>query len=158
MALPAFGQIKEVEIKADRKKLDEQKGRHGGNKTVTIKEIVYSVSVTNKQFKAIPELQVKYMLFFENADAGSTEQAASNSQRGTETLSNLQPHAAVNFETKPFKLATVELDAGWVYDSGASNRSRDKANGIWIRAYSEGRLVGEYANPSTVAKKNTWKD
>lgn len=158
MAMPAFGQIREVELKADKKKVDEEKGRQGGNQTVTTKEIIYTISVTNKQFKPIPELQVKYMLFFASADAGVKEQAANNSQRGTETISNLAPNSTVNFDTKSIKLTTVDLDAGWYYTTGAGNRARDKANGIWVRAYNEGRLVAEYANPSTVSKKNTWKD
>lgn len=156
-AFPAFAQIQDVQISAAKKKLDEQKER-GANVTVTTKEIVFNVTVQNKRFKAMPEVQVKYMIFLSDEQGGTKEKAVATSHKGSETLTNLAPNATVSFETKPFKLTTEDLDGGWYYASGASNRARDKVNGIWIRAYSEGKIIGEYANPTTVSKKNDWKE
>lgn len=155
---PAFAQLQDVQITAAKKKLDEQKGRADGNKTVITKEIVYNVTVQNKRFKVMPEIQVKYMIFLEMSQAGSSEKAVASSHRGSQTLTNLASNASVSFETKPFALTTVDMDAGWYYETGAGNRARDKVNGIWIRAYSEGKIIGEYANPSTLSKKNDWKE
>lgn len=36
--------------------------------------------------------------------------------------------------------------------------SKDSVAGIWFRAYAGGKLIGEYANPSTVTKKFDWKE
>lgn len=155
---PAFGQLQDVQITAAKKKLDEQKSRSGGPVTVTTKEIVYNVTVQNKRFKMMPEIQVKYMIFLSDEQGGSTDKAVSSSHRGSETLKNLASNASVSFETKPFKLTTEELDGGYYYVSGATGRARDKVNGIWIRAYAEGKIIGEYANPTTVSKKNDWKE
>jgi hypothetical protein len=156
--IPAFAQIQDVQITAAKKKLDEEKTREGTNKTVITKEIVYNITVQNKRFKVMPEIQVKYMIFVDDAQGGSKEDATSKAHTGSETLTNLASNASVSFETKPFKLTTVDLDAGWYYTTGAGNRARDKANGVWIRAYADGKMIGEYANPSTVAKKNEWKE
>lgn len=157
-AYPAFAQIQDVQITAAKKKLDEEKTREGINKTVVTKEIVYNITVQNKRFKVMPEIQVKYMIFLDDAKGGSKEDATGKTHTGSETLTNLASNASVSFETKPFKLTTVDLDAGWYYTSGAGNRARDKANGVWIRAYADGKMIGEYANPSTITKKNEWKE
>jgi hypothetical protein len=158
MALPAFGQIQDVQITANKKKLDEQKSREGGPVTVTTKEIIYLVTVQNKRFATMPEVQVKYMIFLADVQGGSTEKAVTLSHRGSETLKNLESNASITFETKAFKLSTEELDGGWYYGSGASNRARDRVSGVWIRAYADGKLIGEYTNPPSVSKKNAWKD
>ncbi len=157
MAFPAFAQLQDVQITAAKKKLDEQKQR-GENVTVTTKEIVYNVTVQNKRFKTMPEVQVKYMIFLSDEQAGSTERAVATSHRGSEILKDLASNATVTFETKPFKLTTEDLDGGWSYNSGAAARARDKVHGIWIRAYAEGKIIGEYANPTTLSKKNDWKE
>jgi hypothetical protein len=158
MAFPVFAQVQDVQITATKKKLDEQKSREGGPVTVTTKEIIYLVSVQNKRFATMPEIQIKYMIFLSDEKGGSTNKPITLSHRGSETLKNLNSNASVTFETKPFKLTTEELDGGWYYGSGASGRARDKVNGVWIRAYADGKVIGEYANPSSVTKKNEWKE
>lgn len=156
MTSSAFAQMQDVQITATKKKRDEQKEREG-NITITTKEIIYNIAVQNKTFKPIAELQVKYMVFLSDSQGGNTGGPVDAAHTGSETLKNLNGQGTVNFETKPIKLMTEDLDAGWVYGSGAGNRAKDKVNGVWIRAYVDGKMVGEYANPSTV-KKNTWKE
>ncbi len=158
MATPVFAQIQDVQITANRKKVDEQKSRVGGPVTVKTKALIYQVTVQNKRFTAIPEVQVKYAIYLADEMGGSTEKAIPVVHRGSETLTNLGPHQSVSFETKPFTLTTEELDAGYVYTTGASNRARDRVAGVWIRAYADGKMIGEYAVPSSVAKKYDWKD
>jgi hypothetical protein len=157
-AFPAFAQVQDVQITTTKKKVDEQKSRSGGPVTVTTKEIIYLVTVQNRRFVTMPEVQVKYMIFLADAQGGSTEKAVTVSHRGSETLKNLASNASVTFETKPIKLTTEELDGGWAYASGASGRARDKVSGLWIRAYADGKIIGEYANPTSVTKKNEWKE
>ena len=158
MSGQAIAQLHDVGITVAKKKLDEEKSREGGNKTVTTKEIVYTISVQNKRFKTMPEIQVKYMIFLNDEQAGSTEAGVVKAHTGSESVQNLASNASVTIETKPIRLATEDLDGGWAYYSGAGNRARDKVNGVWVRAYADGKIIGEYANPSTVTRKNTWKD
>lgn len=155
--IPAKAGLSDVEISATRRKLDEDRSR-GSNITTTTKEIVYDVTVQSKTFKPQANLEVKYMIFFEDAKAGSAEDASVKAERGSEKIATLEGNRAYSFQTKPIKLQTQELDAGWYYSSGGSNRSKDKVSGIWFRVYREGTMIAEYANPSTVSKRETWKD
>ena len=49
------------------RKLDEQQNRQGGNVTVTTKETAYRVTLENRSFKTITQLQAKA-----NVDACAT--------------------------------------------------------------------------------------
>jgi len=150
-------QLKDIEIKASRTKLDQQRER-AGNKTITSKEIAYDITIQNKTFKTLPEIVVKYAIYYTDSNPGSNEKPPELCQRGKETISNLEAHRSTNFETKPFKLSTAELDPGWYYTSGAGNRSKDAVTGVWIKAFVNGEEIAEYANPSTISKKKDWKE
>jgi hypothetical protein len=154
---PASAQLRDVEFTVTRQKLDEQKEREGGNTTITTKEVRYKVTAQNRTFKTIPELKIKYMVFYEAPQPGSHETVEAF-HKGSEVITNFEGNRTSIFETKPFKLTTEQLDGGWVYTSGAKNKAKDRVVGIWIKAYSEDKLVGEYVNPSTLARKNEFKE
>jgi hypothetical protein len=63
----AVGQLYDVQISAMPRKLDEQQNRQGGNVTVTTKETAYKVTLENRSFKTITQLQAKA-----NVDACAT--------------------------------------------------------------------------------------
>jgi len=154
----AVAQLYDVQISATPRKLDEQKDRQGSNVTVTTKEIAYKVTVENRTFKTIPELQMKYMIFYVDPKPGSREKPIEGSHKGSETLTDLASNRTATFETIPVKLSKEELDAGWYWVGSGGSRLKDKVTGVWIRAYSNGNLVGEYSNPTTVSKKKEWKE
>lgn len=153
----AQAQLQDVQISATRKKLDEQKSR-GSNETVTNTEIAYNVTVTGRSFKPLPDVEIKYMIFYEDAEPGSKEKPTLRHVKGKELVGTLENNRPVTFETSPVKLGKTELDGNWYYGSGASNRAKDAVAGLWFRAYSAGKLVGEYVNPSSLPKKTDWKE
>jgi hypothetical protein len=154
----AVAQLYDVQISVTPRKLDEQKERQGEHVTVTTKEIAYQVTVENRTFKTIPELQIKYMIFYVEPKTGNKEKPIEVAHKGSETLTGLESNRTATFETKPLKLTKEELDAGWYWTGSGSSRLKDKVTGLWIRAYSSGTLVGEYSNPTTVLKKKEWQD
>ena len=154
----AVAQFHDVQISASPRKLDEQKNRQGGNVTVTTKEIVYKVTLENRSFKAVPQLQVKYMIFYADPKPDSNEKPVEAYQTGSEPLADLASNRSATFETKPLKLSKEELDAGWYWVGSGKSRFKDRVTGVWIRAYSNGNIVGEYSNPTTVSKKREWKE
>jgi hypothetical protein len=158
MATSAVAQLNDIQISASPRKLDEQRDRQGGKVTVTTKEIAYRVTVENRTFKAIPELQVKYMIFYVDPKPDSNEKPIETYHKGSETLTDLASYRTTTFETKPLKLTKEELDAGWYWVGRGSSRTKDRVTGVWIRAYSNGNIVGEYSNPTTVSKKREWKE
>ena len=157
MAFPAFAQIQDVQITVVKKKLDEAK-KGNGPVTITAKEVAYTVTVQNRRFAEMAEVQVKYMIFLADEQGGSREKAVTVSHNGSETIKNLASNATVSFETKPFILAKEELAGNYYYASGASSRAQDKVSGVWIRAFANGKQIGEYANPPSVTKKYDWKE
>ena len=98
------------------------------------------------------------MIFYTDSQPGRSDKPIEAHHKGSETLSNLSTHRKAQFETAPFKLEKEELDGGWFYRSGGDGRARDRVTGIWVRAYTDGNLVGEYANPSTLTKNKEWED
>ena len=157
MASSAREEMFDVAISASRKKLDEQK-THAGDKTSVTKEVAYTLTLESHSFKPLTGLQVKYMIFYQDQQPGSVGKPIIAFNKGTATLAGLGVHETATVDTTSFKLTTTELDAGWYYTSGASGRAQDRVTGVWVRVYSDGKLVGEYANPPGTAKKNTWKD
>lgn len=153
----ASAQLQDVQISVNRQKLDEQKSRQRGTETVTTKEVGYKVTVQNRTFKTIPELQLKYMIFYEEPQPGSKE-AREAFHKGSHVLALLEGNRSATFDTEPLKLTTTELDGNKFYLDGGPNKSKDRVLGVWIRAYAGDKLVGEYVNPSTLSKKNDWKE
>ena len=154
----AVAQLLDVQISVAPKKIDQQKGRKGEHSTVTTKEMAYTVMVENRSLKTFDELKVKYMIFYADSQPGRRDKPIEAHHKGSETLRNLSTHRKAQFETASFKLEKEELDGGWFYSSGGDGRARDRVTGIWVRAYTDGNLVGEYANPSTVTKNREWED
>lgn len=148
----------DIQFTVTRKKLDEQRKREGGNQTVTTKEIAYKVTVQNKSFKEVKDVEVKYMVFYDDAKEASTEKAREASFTGRQSIPMLQGNQSETFDTNPLKLTTTELDGGWYYANGGGNRAKDRVIGVWFRAYSNGEMIGEYVNPTSLAKRQVWKD
>lgn len=158
LSMPVLSaQLSDVEISAKRTTLDQSKER-GQNTTTITKEIAYELKIQSKTFKVIPKLEIKYMIFSSDAKAGSKDEAVPASVKGTESITDLPSRGKVTLQTKPIALSTEDLDGAFFYTDGSSNRARDEVKGIWIRAYAEGKMVGEYKNPSTIDKKNDWKE
>ena len=118
LSTAAEAQLYDIQISATRKKIDQQKSRKGEHATVTTKEMAYTITVENRSFKTFAELNVKYMIFYADAQPGKSEKPIEAHQKGSETLKNLSTHRTSQFETAPIKLEKEELDGGWYYSSG----------------------------------------
>lgn len=149
----------DIQMLPTRLKLDSSKSREGTATSVESKEIAYSVKVTNRAFKELPGVVVKYNIFYQNAELGSTAKPETLVAAGSHVFSTLASNKAVEFQTDPIKLEKTSLDRGWYFASGAAGQARDKVVGVWLKAFdAAGKQIGEYANPSTVTTKQKWKD
>jgi len=132
--------------------------KNSSMETITSSQIAYDVKIRNKTFDDMENLEVKYMIFYEEAQHGSRDKPVPASIKGKEAVKFLKAHSEASFMTKPVTLTKSQLDGNVFWTSGASGRSKDAVTGLWFRVYAGGKLVGEYANPSTVSKKNEWKE
>lgn len=153
----AMAQMSDVDITASRKKLDEQRS-HSNEVTTVTKEIVYRITLASHTFKPLSNIEVKYMVFYYDTKAGSKDKPVEAFHKGSQTVASLGPNQSVTVDTDSFSLSSNTLDAGWVWANGASARNQDRVTGIWVRAYIDGKMVAELSNPSTIAKRNNWKD
>jgi hypothetical protein len=151
--------LDDVTILPSRRKLDEDKSRTSSSSSEVTKAITYSVKVTNRAFRELQNVTVKYNIFYEDMEMGSKMEGDVKAVSGSETIPNIPSNKTAEFETKPIKLKKESLDSGWSFRDGGKSSARDKVVGVWFKAFNaEGQQVGEYANPTTVPKKMTWKE
>lgn len=155
---PAAAQ-QDIVFAVSRKTVDSSKARAGDSTTREQAEIAYKVKVSSKSFRPLDAVTVKYNVFYEVTFPGSTNDGKIENGRGKHLIESITNTRPVEFETEPIKLSKTSLDGGYFYLTGAKGVARDKVLGLWFKAFdAEGKLLGEYVNPSTVAKKYDWKE
>lgn len=159
-ALADLDSASDVTFTVAREKLDDSSRQAGKDSAVTVetRELVYKVTVTNASFKPMPTVVVKYNIYYTVTEPGETKTKIGTTA-GSHTLQNVGVGADAIFDTDPFKLQSSQLAGGWYYGNGAPPAASDQALGYWFKAFdASGKLLGEYMNPDSLARKVTWKD
>src|SRR5256885_2129862 len=90
----------DVEIHCAPKKVNEQvRKASDGGANVTKEHWTYEVTVENKTFKDLANLDVKYTVFFKQEQLGTKTAATPRHQNGTFTIPALKPHEKKSFTT-----------------------------------------------------------
>ena len=144
----------DVEIHCTPKKVDEQvkKASDGGANT-TKEHWTYEVTVENKTFKDLPDLNVKYAIFIKQEQLGVKAAPTPKHQTGSFSISSMKPHEKKSFTTDSVELNKSNLVGNWIYTSGAKPNAQDTLAGLAVRIYQNGQPFAEYANPSTLSKE-----
>ncbi len=149
----------DIEITAARKKLDSSKDNPMAGIMTQEKSIIYVATVENTAFKPLENVTVKYNIFYEDVELGSTAKPVVKSIKGARAFASIPRSDKVEFDTDPITLGNDSVGGNYYFANGGESRARDKVVGVWFKAFdSAGKMIGEYANPSTVPKKQTWKD
>ena len=149
----------DIEITVARKKLDSNKDKPTAGIMTEERAIIYVATVENKAFKPLENVTVKYNIFYEDVELGSTAKPTVKSIKGTRAFASIPRSDKAEFDTDPIKLGNDSLGGNYYFANGGESRARDKVVGVWFKAFdAAGKVIGEYANPSTVPKKQTWKD
>jgi hypothetical protein len=145
--------------------VEQKKEAAGENKSkgpikVKSQNCSYQVTMENKSFKDIPQMEVKYVVFTKQPQAGGPTVIGANAElnrhAGTADVKALKNGERVTFTTEPVLLKTSELDASYYYTSGASSTARGALRGLWIRVFVGGQLVAEYTDPAELKTKTTF--
>ena len=144
----------DLEIHCTPKKIDEtvNKASDGGAAT-TKQHWNYEVTVENKTFKDLADLEVKYVVFLKQEQLGVKATATPRQEKGSFTISGLKPHEKKSFTTAPVEIKKSNLVGNWIYTSGAKPNAQDTLVGVAIRFYQNGQQFAEYANPPNLAKE-----
>jgi len=118
------------------------------------------VTVTNTRAREFPKLEVRYMLYHFSPvlAAQSRDQGTRTTYRGTASLENIGQFGSGVFEMEPVEMRYFRLQPGWRYVDGGRRSARDSIEGIWIRFYENGLLVGEFQQPTAFFRTREWDE
>jgi hypothetical protein len=144
----------DVEIHCVPKKLDEnvKKGSDGGA-NIGKEHWAYVLTIENKTFKELADLEVKYVIFFKQEQLGKKTDATARRQSGSFSIATLKSHEKKPFTTDAVELKKSNLVGNWHYTSGAKPNAQDTLVGLAVRVYQNGQQLAEYANPSTLTRE-----
>ena len=153
-----YGGPFDLEIHCIPKRVDQNAKMAGdGGAAVTKEHWAYEVTVENRTFKEMDNLDVKYIIFFNQEQLGVKAAATSRRQNGGFTIAALKPHEKKVFTTDSVELSKSHLVGNWIYHSGAKPNATDTLSGLWVRAYQADQLLSDYANPSTLKIQQKWE-
>lgn len=118
------------------------------------------VTVTNTRAREFPKLEVRYMIFHfqPNLAAQHRDAGTRTTFRATSILENIGQFGNATFEMEPIEMRYHRLQSGWRYTSGGRKSARDTIEGIWIRLYENGLLVGELQQPTSFFRNRDWDE
>jgi hypothetical protein len=118
----------------------------------------YVVTMENKSFKDVSDIEIKYVMFSKSvATTRVTQNGREEFQRheGSTTIKTLKNNDQVTFSTDGVMLKSVQLADGWTY-VGGSTGAKGALRGLWLRVYVGGQMVSEFMDPPDLNNKATF--
>lgn len=141
----------EVAVVPKKESADEKRSR---NVTHEATKFQYSVTLTNRSFADVSGLSAEYRIFVRSdSGKGAVSQQKLERQEFRAEIPALPNNGRYSFDTEPVTLKTSQLDGGWYYTDGSRSKRQDKVAGVWIRILQDGKVVGEYLNPTSLASR-----
>jgi hypothetical protein len=114
---------------------------------------VYDVSIENKTFKELADVDVRYVIFFTQEQLGVKAPPNKRQRTGSFSVKSLKSHEKQSFSTDPIELNKSNLVGHWHYADGAKPNAQDTLVGLGIRVYQNEQLFAEFANPSNLLRE-----
>jgi hypothetical protein len=150
----AIGGNFDVEIHCFPRRIDQSvRTASDGGVNQTRERWVYDVTIENKTFRELTNLDLKYVIFFTQERLGLKADPSKRKQIGSFSIDLLKPHEKKSFSTNPVELNSSNLVGHWHYESDAKPNAQSTLVGLAIRVYQGGQLFAEFANPSTLLRE-----
>jgi hypothetical protein len=144
----------DVEIHCFPKRIDQSvRTASDGGVNQTRERWFYDLTIENKTFKELTNVDLKYVIFFKQEQLGVKDAATPRQQSGSFSIDDLKPHEKKSFSTNPVELNKSNLVGHWHYESGAKPNAQDTLVGLAMRVYQGGQQFAEFANPSTLLRE-----
>jgi hypothetical protein len=144
----------DVEIHCFPKRIDQSvRTASDGGVNQTRERWFYDLTIENKTFKELTNVDLKYVIFFKQEQLGVKAAATPRQQSGSFSIDDLKPHEKKSFSTNPVELNKSNLVGHWHYESGAKPNAQDTLVGLAMRVYQGGQQFAEFANPSTLLRE-----
>ena len=136
----------------------------GGTKSETYYETTknqkwsYLVTMENKSFKDVSDIEIKYVVFSKQMGYTGTVTVpigshgnSSGLQRheGTASIKLLKNNDKVTFSTDGVMLKSIDYNDGW--ESGTL--AKGALRGLWLRVYVGGNMVYEFMDPPDLKQR-----
>jgi hypothetical protein len=129
----------DVDIHCVARRVDQSvKKASDGGANETKEHWVYDVTIENRTFKELTNLDLKYVIFFKQEQLGVKAAATPRQQSGSFSIDSLKPHEKKSFSTNPVELNKSNLVGNWIYSSGAKPNAQDTLVGLAVRVYQGG--------------------
>src|SRR5438552_9517060 len=139
----------DVEIHCVPKRVDQTvKKASDGGANETKEHWIYDVTIENKTFKELSNLDLRYVVFFSQERLGLKADPTKRQQSGSFSIDSLKSHEKKSFSTNPVELKS-NLVGHWHYESGAKPNAQGTLVGLAVRVYQGGQQFAEFANLST---------
>lgn len=143
----------DVDIHATAKMATPNQPLSQGHRAIVKESWTYDITVENKRFQPLTGLEVRYIVFFTTAKLASKDAPLQQHESGSFSIEALRPHERKGFATTAIELDKSHLVGRRHFTNYGRMKSQDSLVGVWVRVYQRGRIVGEYANPSTLMKE-----
>ena len=141
-----------------RKVSAEKQAKAGLN--LSKEEWVYDITIENKSFKDVQNVEIKYIIFEKPQNAsevGKSKQELVRKQ-GQKTVPAIKNLEKITFSTEPIERTNMQLKPGYVWKSGSGKRqSKDSMSGLWVRIFVNGQQVMEFMDPPTLNTEEKWE-
>jgi len=125
----------------------------GGGTNKKKEDWVYDVTIENKTFKDMANVEVKYLIFFKREKLGVKADPTPDRKAGSAAVGVLKAHEKKTITTDAVELQKANLVGEFHYASGAKINVQDTLTGVWVRVFQDGQQISEYANPSNLSKE-----
>jgi hypothetical protein len=150
----AIGVNLDVEIHCLARRVDQTvKKASDGGANETKEHWIYDVTIENKTFKELTNLDLRYVIFFTQERLGVKADPTKRQQSGSFSIDSLKSREKKLFSTNQVELNKSNLVGHWHYESGAKPNAQDTLVGLGVRVYQGGQQCAEFANPSTLLRE-----
>lgn len=144
-----------VQITTQKKRGDDTKGKVGreGSQARATEKQSYAITLQNRTQADLANLTVDYIIFVERQRLGQ--------KRGDEVVQRVKGTLKVETLGRTPQIVTTDevvlnaenLVGNYIYTNGGRIKAEDSFQGVWVRVSQDGKLIGEYAVPSTMTSR-----
>ncbi|MCC5845162.1 MAG: hypothetical protein JJU05_13010 [Verrucomicrobia bacterium] len=110
--------------------------------------LIHTVQIQNRRMaREIPKLEVRFILYYRPRRYYAMTQRPTITYKGTTTIETLRQFGTDSFEMRPIDTYS------WRH---GSMRYEDEIDGIWIRFYENGKLIGQHQEPPSYFTGRNW--
>ena len=144
-----------VQISAQKKHGELEKGKVGSQGTQAKSKNLqsYAITIQNTTKAELKNLRLDYLVFVERQELGQRKgEETVERVTGTKMVDSLV-REPVTITTDAVTLGTENLVGTYHYKNGGRIKAEDSLIGVWVRISQDGKLVGEYALPTTAVNR-----